>query len=139
MAPVVFSLYLWQVGQRLLYFLLGIGIVCQLAREVSIIGSQVEVSVPAMRYQDGLGFPFLFTLQGFINSYLDVVAGLGAGNNTLGASKGYSSFEGLGLVLRPGLNQTQSMEVADDGCHAVVAQSAGVDWRRDKCMAQGVH
>jgi len=53
---------------RLPYFLLGIGIICQLAGEVGIIGTQIEVPVPTVSYQDGLRFAFLLAFDSLFNA-----------------------------------------------------------------------
>ncbi|MBA7668480.1 hypothetical protein ES703_76592 [subsurface metagenome] len=67
------------------------------------------------------------------------MVGFRGADNPLGAGKGYPGFEGRQLVLSPGFNKTQFMQVADDGRHAVITKTTGVDWWRNKGMPQGIH
>jgi hypothetical protein len=57
------------MSQRLLYLLLGILIVLEPAREVLIIGAEVEVTMPAQGNKDGLFLPCFPALEGFIDCH----------------------------------------------------------------------
>ena len=54
--------------------------------------------------QYSLRFAFLFALEGFIDSYSQVVAWLGGSNNALGSGKGYPGFKSSYLRHRPGFD-----------------------------------
>jgi hypothetical protein len=79
--------------------------VFEFARQVSIIGSQVEMPVSAVSYQNCLCLTGFFALEGFINGYFQIMAWLRAGNNSLGASKLYAGLKDGSLMRSDGLNQ----------------------------------
>ena len=93
-----------QFSQGLVDLLLGKLVVRKLAIVVSIVGSQVEMTMPAVGDDNALLLAGLLALKRFINAGLYCVSRLRSRQRALGAGKGDSRLEDLILMEGSRLN-----------------------------------
>ena len=86
------------MGQCLFDLFLRVSVIRQFAGEISFVGSHVDMTVPAVRQQDGLCLAGLLALEGFVNSCLYGMVGLRGADDALGAGEGYTGLKGAQLV-----------------------------------------
>ncbi len=97
------------------------------------------MTVPGQIEQDHALFAFFFGIQRFINRGTDGMRAFGGGKDAFGAGEKQRCLEGGILRDGDGLDQSRVIKSRKAGSHSVIAQSAGVDGRRDEGMPQREH
>ena len=95
--------------------------------------------VPAEIEEDRPLLSFFLGAQRFANGSGDGVVRFRRRNDTFGARKLNPGGKRVQLLHRDGLHQSQIHHVRYQRSHAVIAQSAGVNPRRNERAAQRVH
>ena len=128
-----------QFGEGGFDVFLGVGVVFQLAGEVSVVGRHVAQAVAAEVEEDALGLAGFAAADGFVYCAADGVRGFGGGNGALGFGEQLRGLETFVLMEGGGFDNAQIGAQADHGGHAVIAKSAGVDARWHETVAKGEH
>src|SRR3990170_709304 len=114
-------------------------VVLELAREVGLVGREIQEAVPAQVEDDRLAFALLLGAEGLVDRAADRVGRLRRGQDALGARELDGRLEGGDLGHRDGLDHLLVVELADERRHAVIAQPARVERGRDEPVAERVH
>lgn len=110
-----------------------------LTLKIIVIGLHIEVTMATEVEQNGFRNPFFLTLFRFGHYGGYTMGGLGCGYNALRFGEQHPGIENFEVIVGHGLDQVVLQELADDNACPVVPQPTGVDGRRDKVVAQGVH
>ena len=130
---------LGQARQRGLHLLRGVLEVLELARHVALVGGEVEVAVTAEVERDDLPVSRGLAAERLVDDDPDRVGRLGRRQEPFRAREGQRRLEGGVLVDGHRLDHLVVVQRAHQGRHAVVAEAAGVDRRRDEGVAERVH
>ncbi len=95
--------------------------------------------MPAQGNKNGLFLPRFPAFEGFVDCHPNAVCWLRRWKNTFGAGKGHRSLKDGPLIQSRCLHEPETMEVTDNGRHAMIAQAASMDRGRDEGVAQGIH
>ena len=114
-------------------------VVFQFAGLVVDVGLHVEVTMAAEVEENGARLAFRFGFEGLADGFGDGVVGFGRGHDAFGAGKLNAGSECIELLHGGGFGQAEIDDMRDQRRHAVIAQAAGVNSRRNKGAAQGVH
>src|SRR5215211_4792007 len=126
-------------GDGPLYLLLGVFEVHELARQILLVGGEVEVPMSAEVEED---YPLLAGLPGFEREVYGRPYGvrdLRRGDDAFRLREEHPGLEGRVLGVGAGLDQTLVHQRRDYGRVAVVPEPAGVDARRHERVSQRVH
>src|SRR5436309_10567941 len=138
-SPMRARLDLRHAAQRFLDLRRGVLVVLKLAGQERLVGAEVEVAVPGEIEQDRALLAFLLGPLGLVDHDPDRVGRLRRRDDALAARELHRRLEGGELRHRGRLDHALVVELADQRRHAVVAQAAGVQRRRDERVAERVH
>src|SRR5262249_139041 len=114
-------------------------VILQPAREVGVVGSHVKVTMPGQVEKNDLLFSRFLCFQGFVDWRTDRVASLWCGHDAFATGELHCCLEDGVLVIGLGIDDTLFMQQGYQGSHAMVAQAAGVDTRRNEIVAESMH
>src|SRR6266545_3619798 len=123
--------HLRQPAQRLLDLRRRVLVILKAAREERLVRAEVEVTVAGEVEQDGLAATGLLALHGLVHDHADGMRGLGRRDDALGPGELEGRLERGELRDGHRLDVLLVVELADERRHAVIAQAAGVQRRRD--------
>src|SRR2546426_11516633 len=138
-ARLSLRLHLRQVLERLLDLLGGVLVVLELAREKRLVGREVEMTVAAQVEDDRLPLALALAPERLVDGPAHGVGRLGCGQEALRPRELYGGVEGGDLWHGDRLDDLLVVELADQGRHAVVAETARVERRRNEGVAERVH
>ena len=107
----------------------GMVVVAVLQFSVEIVGvrAHIEVPVSGKIEDDGARATLRLATYGLVDGATNGMCGFGRGQNSLGARKTLTCLETLRLVVGACLGQPQRLQMADDGSHAVISKSSGMN------------
>src|SRR5690348_1280879 len=119
-------------GERLLDVLGRIFIILELARDIALVGSHIEMAVTAQAEQDGSGTSRGASVDCLVDSGTNGVRRLRSRQDALGARELQGGFEDGQLRIRHGVNVAELAQMADERRCAVITKAAGVNAGRNE-------
>src|SRR5262245_16661444 len=128
-----------QSGERHRQLLLVVVLVDELALEVADIGLHVEMPVAGHAEQDYLTLALALAAQCLVDRAAHRVGRFGRRHDSLAARELDAGFEAGELMIGARLDQAEAGDMRHERRHAVIAQAAGMEARRNESRAQRVH
>src|SRR6266567_2542030 len=114
-------------------------VILQPAGEVGVVGSHVKVAVAGQVEENDALFPRLFGLQSLVDCGPDGMSSFRCRHDAFAARELYRCLEDRVLVIGLGIDDTFFMQQGYQGGHTMIAQTTGVDTRRNEIVAEGMH